>query len=113
MLWSLKARKTCLFDCPFIALSQRYKWTFIRPAESTLSDDEDDEEEVDTDAEEERHYAFPELDAQIRRIIKEYGAVFPKLNFSSPKVCTSLPPRFEQRPIIYRTHRGFYSHLLP
>ena len=32
-------------------------------------------------------YSFPELDAQIRATIDEYdGAVFPKLNFSSPKV---------------------------
>jgi hypothetical protein len=32
-------------------------------------------------------YSFLELDAQIRATIDEYGgAVFPKLNFSSPKV---------------------------
>jgi len=30
-------------------------------------------------------YAFPELDAQIRVAISEYEAVFPKLNFTSPK----------------------------
>ena len=30
-------------------------------------------------------YAFPDLDAHIRTVINEYGAVFPKLNFSSPK----------------------------
>ena len=52
--------------------------------ESTLSDDEDDEDE---DAEEPiKRYSFPELDTKIRECIKEYGAVFPKLNFSSPKV---------------------------
>jgi hypothetical protein len=52
--------------------------------QSALCDDEDD-----TDAEDHReghHFAFPELDAQIRECVKEYGAVFPKLNFSSPKV---------------------------
>ncbi|KAF7978491.1 hypothetical protein HWV62_45635 [Athelia sp. TMB] len=54
------------------------------PAESTLSDDEDEDQE-DEDEEEVRRYAFPELDAKIRRVIKDYGAVFPKLNFSSPK----------------------------
>lgn len=46
-------------------------------------DDSDDDEEED---EETKRYAFPELDARIRSAIAEYGAVFPKLNFSSPKV---------------------------
>lgn len=60
-----------------------YLIVHIRPAETTLSDDgEDDEEE----AVEGPRYAFPVLDAQIREVIKDYGAVFPKLNFSSPKV---------------------------
>lgn len=57
-----------------------------RPAETALSDDEDTEEDV----EEGPHYAFTELDAQIREAVKEYGAVFPKLNFSSPKVRVSI-----------------------
>ena len=35
-------------------------------------------------------FAFPELDDKIRQAILEYGAVFPKLNFSSPRV--SVPP---------------------
>ncbi|KAJ7601078.1 D123-domain-containing protein [Mycena floridula] len=51
------------------------------PAESSLSDDEDDEPDSPTAPK----FAFPELDEQIRACVKEYGAVFPKLNFSSPK----------------------------
>jgi len=66
--WSLKAQKT---------------------SESTLSDDDDNEEE---DAEEGPRYTFPELDAQIRQVVKEYGAVFPKLNFSSPKDASWILP---------------------
>ncbi|KAH9847887.1 D123-domain-containing protein [Lenzites betulinus] len=54
------------------------------PAETTLSDDEDaDEGEVDDDAP--AKFAFPELDAKIREAVAAYGAVFPKLNFSSPR----------------------------
>jgi len=62
-----------------------------RPAESTLSDDEDSDEESD-DEEETRRFAFPELDAQIRASIKTYDAVFPKLNFSSPKDAAWILP---------------------
>ena len=48
-----------------------------------MSDDEDkDSEEEEGDR---QKFRFPELDAEIRRVVKEYGAVFPKLNFSSPK----------------------------
>ena len=43
------------------------------------SDDESDDEPR-------RTFAFPELDAKIRQAVREYGAVFPKLNFSSPRV---------------------------
>jgi hypothetical protein len=53
--------------------------------ESTLSDDED-VEDAGEDTEGTAHYAFPDLDARIRAAVKEYGGVFPKLNFSSPKV---------------------------
>ena len=49
--------------------------------------DTDDSEDEDEDSDDEPNtYAFPTLDAQIRQIISSYGAVFPKLNFSSPKV---------------------------
>ena len=43
-------------------------------------DEEDDDEETG------EQFSFPELDAQIRQAITDYGAVFPKLNFTSPKV---------------------------
>ncbi|KAF8208896.1 cytoplasmic protein [Mycena galopus ATCC 62051] len=68
------------------------------PAESTLSDDEGNAEDSD-DAEDEdedgprRRFAFPELDTQIRECIRTYGAVFPKLNFSSPKDASWILPQ--------------------
>ncbi|KAJ7459811.1 D123-domain-containing protein [Mycena latifolia] len=63
------------------------------PAESTLSDDEDEEEEEsDNEGETRRRFAFPELDSQIRACISTYGAVFPKLNFSSPKDASWILP---------------------
>jgi hypothetical protein len=67
-----------------------YAEVLCRPASSTLSDSEDDETLEDVQEESSRKYAFPELDAKIRQTIKEYGAVFPKLNFSSPKVYISF-----------------------
>ncbi|KAJ3716977.1 D123-domain-containing protein [Lentinula raphanica] len=59
-------------------------------AESTLSDDEDDDEH-DPDFDE-NTYEFPELDKNIRAVVREYGAVFPKLNFSSPKDASWILP---------------------
>ncbi|KAI0763619.1 D123-domain-containing protein [Trametes elegans] len=59
------------------------------PAESTLSDDEDaGEDEEDASPK----FAFPELDTRIREAIAEYGAVFPKLNFSSPRDAAWILP---------------------
>ncbi|KAG0700464.1 cytoplasmic protein [Suillus ampliporus] len=56
------------------------------PAESSLSDEEDEDGSDDIDdAAVGRSFSFPDLDERIRQAIKEYGAVFPKLNFSSPK----------------------------
>lgn len=66
----------------------------IRPAESTLSDDENDDgsgDDVDDDSRR-KHYAFPDLDFLIRQCVKDYEAVFPKLNFSSPKDAAWLLP---------------------
>ena len=68
-------------------------------ASSSLSDDEKEDADHDSDSDEPRRtYAFPELDAQIRSAIKRYeGSVFPKLNFSSPRVrSTSILPLQEQ-----------------
>ncbi|KAI0373888.1 D123-domain-containing protein [Pilatotrama ljubarskyi] len=61
------------------------------PAETTLSDDEDAEQEED-DGDELARFAFPELDARIREVIADYGAVFPKLNFSSPRDAAWMLP---------------------
>ena len=44
------------------------------------------DEEGSEDEEERRRFAFPELDAQIREAVKQYEAVFPKFDFSSPRV---------------------------
>jgi hypothetical protein len=59
-----------------------------RPPEGSASDD--DESSPDTEGQG-PEYAFPELDAQIRKCVAEYGAVFPKLNFSSPRVRPRFP----------------------
>ncbi|KAF6757482.1 cytoplasmic protein [Ephemerocybe angulata] len=56
------------------------------PPESTLLDDEDEDEEAGPS------YAFPELDTKIRECVQEYGAVFPKLNFTSPRDASWLLP---------------------
>jgi len=64
----------------------------FRPVESTLSDDEreDMSDESKDDGPFSPKYHFPDLDKHIRGCIEEYGAVFPKLNFSSPKVSDNL-----------------------
>jgi hypothetical protein len=60
---------------------------------SELSDSEDEEEEEqveDSDSDDDepvKQFAFPHLDAEIRAVLQRYdGAVFPKLNWSSPQV---------------------------
>ncbi|KAL4243473.1 Cell division cycle protein 123 [Abortiporus biennis] len=64
--------------------------------ESTLSDDEDEAENHDDSDENEdeprRKFSFPELDAKIRAAISKYTAVFPKLNFSSPRDAAWMLP---------------------
>lgn len=61
-----------------------------RDAEKTLAEDEDESDSTSSGGD---WFSFPELDDRIRRAIKEYGAVFPKLNFSSPRVSLSLESR--------------------
>jgi len=64
-----------------------------RSVESTLSDDENESTDGDDgDNEPQKRYAFLELDKRIRACVLEYGAVFPKLNFSSPKDASWLLP---------------------
>ncbi|KAK0466977.1 D123-domain-containing protein [Desarmillaria tabescens] len=55
---------------------------------TTVVEDESDDEA----GEPEKRYSFPDLDAEIRQCIAEYGAVFPKLNFSSPKDASWILP---------------------
>ncbi|KAI0051088.1 cytoplasmic protein [Auriscalpium vulgare] len=57
------------------------------PVEAVVDDQDDDQDEDDSP-----QYAFPDLDAQIRAAVRQYGAVFPKLNFSSPKDASWLLP---------------------
>lgn len=82
-----------------------------RPVESTLSDDEDAGEE---EAEERpTNFSFPELDAKIRKAVSDYGAVFPKLNFSSPRVRqTHTESCVEAENWKCRMPRGCYQHPL-
>lgn len=65
---------------------------------SELSDSEsDEEEEEDSDSDDEpvKQFSFPQLDAEIRSVLSRYdGAVFPKLNWSSPQVCQSFSAKF-------------------
>lgn len=65
-----------------------------RPPKSTLDDHDLDQDSDDEATNPSKQYAFPELDARIRAAIDEYGAVFPKLNFSSPKARETIPPSF-------------------
>jgi hypothetical protein len=66
------------------------KLSKCRPIESTLSDDEEwISDESNDDNPVPVQYRFTDLDKHIRGCIEEYGAVFPKLNFSSPKVSES------------------------
>lgn len=62
----------------------------FRPAESTLSDDDSSSSSANSEEENGNGnpptYSFPQLDEQIRAQITQHEAVFPKLNWSSPKV---------------------------
>lgn len=61
------------------------------------TDSEDDDENQSNDGEADTpRFSFPELTQQIRSAITSYGAVFPKLNWTSPRV--SLLP-----PLVYHT----------
>ncbi|GAA5958037.1 hypothetical protein JCM8115_001109 [Rhodotorula mucilaginosa] len=57
---------------------------------SELSDSESEEEEADED---QPVFSFPRLDAEIRSALEKYdGAVFPKLNWSSPQDAAWMLP---------------------
>lgn len=54
---------------------------------SELSDDEDSRNGSESEDDQSWQVTFPELDTDIRRVLSKYdGAVFPKLNWSSPQV---------------------------
>jgi hypothetical protein len=64
---------------------RRHAEWISRPPTSSLEDQDLDQDSGDEATGPSKQYAFPELDTRIRAVINEYGAVFPKLNFSSPK----------------------------
>src|ERR1700761_554917 len=58
------------------------------PATSALSDTSSsgsDQDFEDRDSSPAPTFSFPLIDAHIRRVIAEYGPVFPKLNFTAPQ----------------------------
>ncbi|GAA5913637.1 cell proliferation protein CDC123 [Sporobolomyces salmoneus] len=64
---------------------------------SELSDsDSEEEEQPDSDSEDDepvKQFSFPELDVEIRSVLSRYeGAVFPKLNWSSPQDAAWMIP---------------------
>jgi hypothetical protein len=65
------------------------KLTLFSVPESTLENGDEDPGSQEDDPER-PSFAFPDLDIQIRAAVSEYGAVFPKLNFSSPRVRLQL-----------------------
>ena len=69
--------------CPAVNSQLHAKRSLRSPSEEVEHVSDDDDDEATSPAA--KQYAFPELDAQIRAAIDEYGAVFHKLNFSSPK----------------------------
>ena len=87
MFSSRGGQKTCVCIVSLQTLAIDFH-DYIRPQKITLEDDHDHDCDSDDEAGSSAvRYSFPELDAQIRATIDEYGgAVFPKLNFSSPKV---------------------------
>ena len=76
--------KTCTYHCPAVNNQLHAKHSLRSPSEEVEHVSDDDDDKATSPAA--KQYAFPELDAQIRAAIAEYGAVSPKLNFSSPKV---------------------------
>ena len=81
---SIKSTVVHLTDDFRSYLEDDAKRSLRSPSEEVEHVSDDDDDKATSPAA--KQYAFPELDAQIRAAIAEYGAVFPKLNFSSPKV---------------------------
>lgn len=74
--------------CSFSFFARRRSLILLRfNRVSELSDDEDSRNGSESEEDQSWQVTFPELDADIRRILTKYdGAVFPKLNWSSPQV---------------------------
>ncbi|GAA5907048.1 hypothetical protein JCM5296_006577 [Sporobolomyces johnsonii] len=62
-------------------------------SDSEDEDDEPDEDDSDDDEPPRKVFSFPHLDAEIRAVLARYeGAVFPKLNWSSPQDAAWMLP---------------------
>lgn len=57
----------------------------VNRQQTSDSEDEDDDKWSDEDSEPTKTISFPQLEQQIKDTLEEYEAVFPKLNWSSPK----------------------------
>ncbi|CAF0883297.1 unnamed protein product [Rotaria sp. Silwood1] len=57
----------------------------MRQANAESSDDEDHWSDEDADNDSTKKISFPELEQKIKNVLDQYDAVFPKLNWSSPK----------------------------
>lgn len=65
-------------------------YSYFHPIRIPIGDlSSDDEMESDSDDEPMARFSFPELDRQIRQTISAYTAVFPKLNWTAPKVSST------------------------
>jgi hypothetical protein len=64
-------------------------------SDSDLEEEEEEASNSDSDDDEPvKQFSFPQLDAEIRSVLARYdGAVFPKLNWSSPQVRTGSSSR--------------------
>jgi D123 len=86
----------CVHPNPWPSYHSESK-NFPRPLSEQVDHDTDDDEAA-MNPTVTRPYTFPQLDARIRGSIDEYGAVFPKLNFSSPKArLFFLPPSSKKK----------------
>lgn len=71
-------------------------------------DEEEEDSSDDEDAIQRPRYDFSKLSPRIQQVIDDYGAVFPKLNWSSPQVCSTitdlcLAGQADLTPVHYRT----------
>ena len=72
-------------DVPFVSMISNKCYRSPKDEENGTTKD-DDGDTVSDEEEEQKRFAFLQLDQQIRAAVEDYGGVFPKLNFSAPKV---------------------------